>query len=72
MFGEPIEIAARDPVSGHAIDARSLPTGPRSGRRGRAVVPAGALDRRSESCSTPPVTTPDGRLVGLLTRCDAE
>jgi hypothetical protein len=31
-------------------------------------VIAGALDRRSESCSTPPVTTPDGRLVGLLTR----
>jgi hypothetical protein len=51
MFGEPIEIASRDPVGGHAIDARVAPDGgPRSGRRGRAVVVAGALDRGSESC----------------------
>jgi hypothetical protein len=50
MFGEPIEIASRDPVSGHAIDARVTPDGAAEWSPRSAVVVAGALDRQSESC----------------------
>jgi hypothetical protein len=51
MFGEPIEIDSRDPVSGEAIQARVAPDGAAEWSPQSAVVVAGALDRQSDSCS---------------------
>jgi hypothetical protein len=50
MFGEPIEIASRDPISGDAIRARVVPDGAAEWSPARAVVVAGVLDRQSDSC----------------------
>ena len=50
MFGEPIEIASRDPVSGDAIEARVAPDGTADWSPRSAVVVAGVLDRGSDSC----------------------
>jgi Alkylmercury lyase len=51
MFGEPIEIASRDPMSGDAIQARVAPDGAAEWSPESAVVVAGVLDRQSDSCS---------------------
>ncbi len=50
MFGEPIEIVSRDPVSGRAIEARVAPDGAAEWSPAGAVVVAGALERESDSC----------------------
>jgi hypothetical protein len=56
MFGEPIEIASRDPISGDAIRARVAPDGAAEWSPARAVVVAGVLDRQSDSwCGCCPV-----------------
>jgi hypothetical protein len=50
MFGEPIEIRSRDPVSGEEIRAQVAPDGVAEWWPGSAVVVAGVLDRQSNSC----------------------
>jgi Alkylmercury lyase len=50
MFGEQIEVASRDPVSGDEIRARVAPGGAVEWRPRSAVVVAGVLDRQSDSC----------------------
>jgi hypothetical protein len=50
MFGEQIEVASRDPVSGDEIRARVAPDGAAEWWPRSAVVVAGALDRQSDSC----------------------
>ena len=50
MFGEPIEIASRDPVSGDEIQARVVADGSPEWSPRSAVVVAGVLDRDSDSC----------------------
>jgi alkylmercury lyase len=50
MFGEPIEVASRDPVSGDEIRARVAPGGATEWWPAPAVVVAGVLDRQSEAC----------------------
>jgi hypothetical protein len=50
IFGEQIEVASRDPVSGDEIRARVAPDGAAEWWPRSAVVVAGALDRQSDSC----------------------
>jgi hypothetical protein len=50
MFGEPIEIASRDPVSGDEIRARVAADGTAEWSPRSPVVVAGVLDRQSDSC----------------------
>jgi Alkylmercury lyase len=50
MFGEPIEIDSRDPVSGDEIRARVAADGTPEWSPQSAVVVAGVLDRQSDSC----------------------
>jgi hypothetical protein len=50
MFGQSIEIASRDPLSGDEIGARVTPDGSAEWQPATAVVVAGALDRQSDSC----------------------
>ena len=50
MFGEPIEIDSRDPVSGEEIRARVAPDGAAAWSPQSAVVVAGVLDPGSDSC----------------------
>ena len=50
MFGEPIEIASRDPVSGDEIRARVAPDGAADWSPESAVVVAGVLGRQGDSC----------------------
>jgi hypothetical protein len=50
MFGEPIEVDSRDPVSGDEIRARVAADGAAEWSPGSAVVVAGVLDRQSDSC----------------------
>jgi hypothetical protein len=50
MFGEPIEIASRDPKSNDEIRARVAPDGAAEWWPQSAVVVAGVLDRQSNSC----------------------
>jgi hypothetical protein len=50
MFGEPIEVASRDPTSGEEIQARVTADGAAEWSPQSAVVVAGVLDRRSDSC----------------------
>lgn len=50
MFGEPIEVESRDPVSGSEIRARVAPDGDAEWWPQSAVVVAGVLDRQSDSC----------------------
>ena len=50
MFGAPIEIASRDPLTGDAIRARLAPGGDGAWQPTSAVVVAGALDRHGDAC----------------------
>jgi Alkylmercury lyase len=50
MFGEPIEVASRDPLSGDAILSRVAPDGAAEWSPQSAVVVVGVLDRESDSC----------------------
>lgn len=50
MFGEPIDVDSRDPVSGDEIRARVAPDGAAEWSPRSAVVVAGVLDRQSDSC----------------------
>jgi hypothetical protein len=50
MFGEPIEVASRDPLSGDAILSRVAPDGAAEWSPQTAVVVVGVLDRESDSC----------------------
>ena len=50
MFGEPIEVDSRDPVSGAEIRARVAADGAAEWWPESAVVVAGVLDRESDSC----------------------
>jgi hypothetical protein len=50
MFGEPIEIVSRDPVSGGELRARVAADGTAEWWPRSAVVVAGVLDRQSDSC----------------------
>ena len=50
MFGEPIEIDSRDPMSGDAIRVRVPPDGAAEWSPRSAVVVAGVLERESDSC----------------------
>jgi hypothetical protein len=50
MFGEPIEVASRDPVSDAPIEARIGPDGTAEWWPAEAVVVAGVLERASDSC----------------------
>ncbi len=50
MFGEPIEIDSRDPVSGAEIRAQVAADGTAEWWPQSAVVIAGVLDRQSDSC----------------------
>ena len=50
MFGEPIEVESRDPMSGDAIRARVAPDGAAEWSPRPAVVVAGVLERESHSC----------------------
>jgi hypothetical protein len=49
MFGEPIEVSSRDPLTGEAIRAQVAPDGAASWEPTAAVVVAGVLDRCEES-----------------------
>jgi hypothetical protein len=50
MFGEPIEIDSRDPVSGDEIRARVAADGTAEWSPRSVVVVVGVLDRQSDSC----------------------
>jgi Alkylmercury lyase len=50
LFGEPIKVASRDPLSGDAIQTRIAPGGAVEWSPLSAVVVAGALYRQSEAC----------------------
>jgi hypothetical protein len=50
MFGEPIEIESRDPLSGEEMRARVTPDGTAEWWPESAVVVAGVLDRQADSC----------------------
>jgi hypothetical protein len=50
MFGKPIEVTSRDPVSGDEIWARVAPHGSAEWSPQSAVVVAGVLDRQSDAC----------------------
>jgi hypothetical protein len=50
MFGEPIEIASRDPMNGDGIRTRVAPDGAAEWSPAEAVVVAGVLERESDSC----------------------
>jgi Alkylmercury lyase len=50
MFGEAIEVESRDPLTGEAIRARVAPDGAAEWQPEPAVVVAGVLDRRVDSC----------------------
>jgi hypothetical protein len=50
MFGEPIDVDSRDPLSGDEIRTRVAPDGQAECWPESAVVVAGVLDRQSDSC----------------------
>ena len=50
MFGEPIEIESRDPVSGDEIRARVAPDGAAEWWPASAVVVAGAIRSQGDAC----------------------
>jgi hypothetical protein len=51
MFGQPIEIESRDPVSGDAIRARVAADGAADWRPESAVVVVGAIRNQGDACS---------------------
>jgi alkylmercury lyase-like protein len=50
MFGEPIEVESRDPVSGEVIGARVAPNGAAEWWPESAVVVAGAIRSQGDAC----------------------